>query len=286
MQFFDRQYRFAAGPAGRQGGAFEVGSTIPEQPTALHIRFQIEKADTETPNVSIVTLWNLNKHQLSILNGRDCAVSLRAGYGNNMSLVFAGLVAFAETTLDGADRATKLELIDGGLTLRDGFVSLSYSGSVGTRRILEDIARQAGVTITFSHNATFATLSHGFSCVGDVSQALNKACASSGLTWQIHNGVLQVKRRGDTMTRNVYLLSPDSGLLGIPKQIVFASSGEGQPEERGWEVEYLLNGAIGVGDFIRLESDKVRGYFRVKTIEMNGDNIEGAWKCIAKIIAG
>ncbi len=43
---FDRQYRLTAGAAG--GVGFEIGATTKESPTALHINFSIEKADTET----------------------------------------------------------------------------------------------------------------------------------------------------------------------------------------------------------------------------------------------
>jgi hypothetical protein len=85
------------------------------------------------------------------------------------------------------------------------------------------------------------------------------------------------------MTREVYLLNPESGLLGIPKKITYSAEGDGE-EQSGYEVEYLLNGAIGIGDFIRLESMVVKGYFRIKTLELRGDNLEGDWICTAKLI--
>jgi len=82
----------------------------------------------------------------------------------------------------------------------------------------------------------------------------------------------------------VYLLSPESGLLGIPKKITKGSDTEGEAEQRGWEVEYFLNGAIGIGDYVRLESKAVQGYFRVYSIELNGDNLEGDWTCTSKMM--
>ena len=60
---------------------------------------------------------------------------------------------------------------------------------------------------------------NGFSFTGAGRTALDKACATTGLQWQIENGVLQVKMKGDTMTREVYLLSAETGLIGIPKKI-------------------------------------------------------------------
>ena len=277
MKLFDRQYRFAAGD-------FEIGGTSPNQPAALRISFSVQKADTETPNTAKISLWNLNPQQLATLNGRDCFTVLRAGYGNHMTLVFTGTVTFIRTHMDGADRETMMEIVDGCVPLRDTYVSLSYSGIVNARPIIDAIAAEMGVAVTYSHNATFADFPNGFAFVGAGRVALDKACATSGLRWQICNGVLQVKMARDTMNRAAYVLSPDSGLLGIPKNIVIAADGEGLDEEPGVEVEYLLNGAIGVSDFVRLESREIQGFFRVKWLELVGDNMQGAWKCTARLI--
>ena len=282
MKNFDRQYRLAAGPAG--GAGFEVGATTPESPTALHIRFMVDKCDAEAPNMGIVSLWNLNPEQLAILNERDCLVTLRAGYQRHLPLVFVGTVTYIETSLDVGDRETYMELADGRVELRDSYVSLSYAGKINTKKIIEDVAADMGVAVSFSYNAEFADLPNGFSFVGPGRVALDKACASTSLQWAIQNGVLQVKRKRDTMTREVYLLSPETGLLGIPKKITYGEDAAAHGDQSGYEVEYFLNGAIGIGDFIRLESMIVKGYFRMKSVEMRGDNLEGDWICTAKLI--
>jgi len=279
---FDRQYRFSAGKSGGEG--FEVGADSPENPTALHIHFRIEKCDTETPNTAVISLWNLNPEQLAILNEEDCLITLRAGYAGNMALIFVGTVIFVSTELDGADRETKIEAVDGRVELRDSYVSLSYCGLINTKKIIEDTAANMGIPLTCSYNAQFANLPNGFSCIGPGRVALDKACASTGLRWQIQNGVMQVKVKDDTMNREVYVLSPDTGLIGIPKKINFGKDAENSEDQSGFEVEYLLNGAIGVGDYVRLESKAAQGYFRVRSVEMDGDNIEGSWMCAARLI--
>ena len=280
MRQFDRQYRLAAGPAG--GAGFVVGAMTEENPTALHVRFLINKCDSETPNTATISLWNLNPSQLAVLNRGGCIVTLRAGYGQHRALVFVGAVTYIETSLDKGDRETYIELADGRVELQDCYVSQSYAGQINTKKIIQDVATQMGVAVSFSYNAGFINL-NGFSFVGPARVALDKACASSNLQWGIQNGILQIKRRNDTMTREVYLLNPESGLLGIPKKITYAAEGDAE-EQSGYEVEYLLNGAIGIGDFIRLESMVVKGYFRIKTLELRGDNLEGDWICTAKLI--
>jgi len=283
MKHFDRQYRFAAGPAGGEG--FEVGATTRESPSALRIRFLVDKCETETPNVAVVSLWNLNPEQLAILNEKDCIVTLRAGYGGHMPLIFIGCITYVQTSLDKGDRETHMEIVDGRIELRDSYVSLSYAGTINTKKIIEDVAAAMGITLLFSHNAEFHDLPRGFSFIGPSRVALDKACASSGLQWTIQNGVLHVKMLRDAMTRQVYLLDADSGLLGIPKKINYGADNADDEDQSGYIAEYLLNGAIGIGDFVRLESAVAKGYFRVKSVEMRGDNIKGDWKCTAKLIA-
>ena len=277
MELFDRQYRFMF-------GGFEVGNSTPEQPTALRINFIVEKADTETPNTARVSVWNLNTEQLATLNEKVCFTVLRAGYGGNMTQIFTGTVTYIKTIMDGADRETVMEIADGRVPLRDTYVSLSYSGVVNAKPIIDKVAGEMGIAVTYSHNATFAEFPNGFSFVGPGRVALDKTCTTSELQWQIYNGVLQVKKERDIMNRNAFLLSPDSGLLGIPKNIVISEKGAGLGEQPGVEVEYLLNGAIGISDYVRLESREIQGFYRVEWLELAGDNIQGGWKCTARLI--
>jgi hypothetical protein len=277
-QNFDRQYRFSAGQAG--GAGFEVGTA---DPVGLHVYFNVQKVDASTANTSKITLWNLNPAHLAALNEKDCVVTLRAGYGSNMPLIFVGTITHIETVHDGSDRMTEMEAIDGRVVLRDTFVSLSYKGKTNTKKIMEDTAGQMGVAVTFSYNAEFSDYPDGFSYIGPAKTVLDKTCAPTGLIWEIQNGVLQVKRKFDTMSREVYVISPSTGLIGIPKKLTKSAENDTDKPEIGWEITYFMNGAIGVGDYVKIESETVTGFFRVDTVEHDGDNLEGDWLSTAKV---
>ena len=285
MKQFNREYVFSAGKAGQRG--FEVSE--------LHIRFQIQKADCETPNTSKITLWNLSPAQLSELDGQDCIVTLRAGYKGlrgepgSIALIFAGAVSYVQTSLDGSDRMTEIEAVDGRIELRDSFVSLSYNGKINSRKIIEDTAAAMGLTLTFAHDllnspGLFADIPNGYSFIGAAKSALDKICGVSNLTWGVHNGILQVGKKGGAMSKEVFLLSPDTGLIHIPKKISYGSDASFPEGRSGYEAQYLLNGAIGVNDYVRLDSAAAQGYFRVYSIDMDGDNLEGGWICTAKLL--
>lgn len=276
MKNFDRQYRLSAGQAGAAG--FEIGSG--QRP--LHIAFSVERADTDSQNTANVTIWNLNDEHLAELNKDDCVVVLRAGYGTVMPLIFTGVVTYATTEVDGSDIATKLEIVDDRIELRDTYVSVSYVGSVNCKTLIQDTADQMGVTVSFSYNTEFKDIPNGYSYVGPARNVLTKACETSGLTWSINNGVLQVKKPGDTMNREVYELSAETGLLGIPKRVQISKESEGY--SYGWDVEYLMNAAINIDDYVYLNSKYARGYFRVYSVSIKGDNMESSWSCTARLL--
>ena len=279
---FDRQYRLAAGPAG--GIGFEVGETSKAQPVAPHINFFLQKSDLETQNTGRVTLWNLNPPQLAVLNEKDCVVSLKAGYGSKLALIFDGIVSYVSTTIDSADRKTEIEVIDNLVEIRDTYVSVSYNGTVNWKIIFDDVAAQMGVAVSYSYNAEFVDISNGFSFVGLARDIMTKGCKCCNLSWSIQNGVMQVKKPGDVMSREVYVLSPDTGLLGIPARVVITQDEATGKNTLGWDVEYFLNGAINIDDYVKLESETVTGYFRVYSLEISGDNVSGDWICKARLL--
>ena len=281
-QNFDRQYRLAAGQAGSMG--FEIGETSKAQPVPLHVNFSLQKSDLETQNTGRVTVWNLNPSQLAVLNEKDCVVSLRAGYGSQLPLIFAGIVSYVCTSIDSADRKTEIEVIDNLVEVRDTYVTVSYNGTVNWQTIFDDVASQMGVAISYSYNAEFVDVSNGFSFVGMARDILSKGCKCCGLSWSLQNGVLQVKKTGDVMSKEVYVLSAETGLLGIPARVVIEHDEATNKNKIGWDVEFFLNGAINIDDYVKLESKAVTGYFRVYSLDIAGDNMSGDWTCAARLL--
>lgn len=284
---FIRRYLMKAGKMGHNG--FQIGQTSTENPHALHISFSVEKSTSETANTAKVQIWNLSPANLNILDTKDCAIELQAGYANHIALILAGNVVTSSTEMDGADRMTEIEVVDGRVALRDTYISISRSGKVNSKEVFDQIAGEMGVSVVYSKGCKFKTLPHGFSYVGAAKTALKKLCKTCGLKWSIQNSVLQIRKPNEAITTRAYLLSPDTGLLEVPKRITISSenddSSNGKSNSQiGYEVKYFLNGAIGVNDYIRLESDKVRGYFRVYKLTIDGDNLEGDWICTAQLL--
>ena len=283
-QNFGRSYLLQAGPAGQKG--IQLDGTYGK--TALHIAFSVEKSDSKSLNSGKIQLWNLKKDSRDVLDLKDCMVVLEAGYGTNTALILQGNVVASSTMPDGADMLTEIEVADGRVAVRDTYLSLSYVGKVNEKTLYDDLASKMGVAVQYSAGCVFGYIPDGYAYIGKACNCLQALTENNGKTYSIQNGVLQIFCPGEPVNRRGYLISKDTGLLDIPKRITI-SEGEATDSgttvsQTGWEIRYLLNGAIGVNDMIRLESDIARGYYRVRKITIDGDNLEGDWTCTAQIM--
>lgn len=283
MTNFDRQYRFAAGEAG--GKAFEIGEPSGSIPMPLRIQFDVEKTDLETPNTGKISIWNLSQEHIAELEKTNCTAMLNAGYASRRPLVISGLVIHCVTEDDGADRRTDIEVEDSLINLRDTYVTISYSGKTNAKTILDDVANQMGVAVTYSYNAEFADIPNGYAYVGQGRNVLTKICNTSNLTWSLQNGILQIKKPGDTLSQEVFVLSADTGMVGSPKRFTSTATDDSKDDDSGWEVDYLMNVAINVDDYVYLDSKKATGYFRVYSLKIAGDTHGNDWICTAKLVA-
>lgn len=279
---FYRTYTMKCGKMGKDG--FEIGNIHSSLEDTLHISFSIEKSESKTPNTAKIQVWNLSPKNLKILDTKDCVVELKAGYDNNNTLIFVGSVANVITIMDNADRMTEIEVVDGMVALRDTNISVSFNGIVNCQDVYKMIANRMGLSIVLSKDLTYKSLPNGFSFVGKGKDALKKVSQACGHTWTVQNQVLQVKLPGRAINTQGYVLNSGSGLINRPKRITLNTSADSNKTVTGWEVEYLLNGTIGVNDIVKLESDEANGYFLAHKITIDGDNLDGDWICTAQLL--
>lgn len=271
MDNFIRSYTLKAGVPGKVG--FEISE--------LHISFNVEKSTAETPNSAKIQIWNLSEQNLMALDTKDCLVELKAGYRDSLSLIAVGNVVSAVTVMDNADRMTEIEIVDGLVAIRDTVISVSMNGKVDCKKLYDDIAKKMGVTIMLAKDLKFKSFSNGFSFVGKAKTALQKIADYCGHRWTIHNSILHITNKGRGISSRGYVLSSDTGLISIPKRLVIEKDGKSYT---GWEVRYFLNGAIGINDIVKVESNTVSGFFLVQSIVIDGDNMDGEWMCTAQLL--
>lgn len=277
---FRRTYTLKCGKAGGQG--FQIGNIHNAIDDVLHISFSIEKCDVESPNTAKLQVWNLSNENLKILDGEDCIVELKAGYDRNDTLILVGNITAVTTTPENADRMTEIAVMDGRVELRDTAVSLSLNGPVNCLDLYKQVAGMMGLPIVFADDLTYAIFPNGFAYVGKAKGILQKIAEYCGHSWTIQNQIIQVTWPGRAISPRAFMLNSDTGLIGIPKRITIGTGTN--KSQTGWEIEYFLNGAIGVNDVIQLSSSTANGYYRVYKVTIDGDNQQGDWICTAQVL--
>lgn len=276
-----RRYILEIGPQG--GTGFRIGGEYGKE-EVLHVSFSVEKSDAESANTCKIEIWNLADETLKLLDEKDNAAYLKAGYERNVPLIFAGIITNVQTELDGSDRLTRLEVTDGRVALRDTTISTSINGKVDSHDIYEMIAKEMGLTIDFANDLEFKTFPNGYSFVGKGRNALQRVANANGHAWTIQNGIIQVTIPGRPINTKGYLLSSKTGLISIPKRVTISEHSDSNDSLTGWEVRYFLNGAIGINDVLQIQSSTANGYYRVCKLNIDGDNFEGDWLCVAQVL--
>ena len=300
---FNRQYRVRIGKNGAAG--VELGKNNTSTGRALRCQFSVEVGESVSSNTGKISIWNLSKETLQLLEQEDCLIELRAGYDNDIPVIMGGTVTCVSTSSDSADKQTTSEFADSFSSARDGTVSLSYSGNVNGKKIIDDCAVEIGCGVRYSKSASFPDLKN-FAFVGNGKTLIGKICKLANLRWSVQNGIVQVCAVDEPITNAAYLLSADTGLVGTPApyfdsaQSSDKSSSSGsssksssksskknstkRKSKKGLEVTYFLNGHIHVDDYIRLESRDYKGNYRVSKIAFSGDTDGGDWACKAQIV--
>lgn len=292
MPNWDRQYRLRAGIEGEKG--FEVGEPDSKTQRAIHISFSVQKSDSTTMNTTKIKLWNLNKEQISILTKTGCQIEIMAGYGTSRPIVFRGTVSNVNESLDGSDRMVEIDAVDGFASLSETQVSISYSGKISTYKVFRDVANQLNLPVTYSATAQdtleSSYFSNGYSFVGYAQYVLDEICEKTSLMWTIQNGILQIRKGSEGISTSVHRINKDTGLINIPKRVYSSATSDTNTTSDtasdmlyGYEIEYFMNGAIGIGDRVYVESKIVTGMFMVTSLVIEGDNLEGNWQCTAEI---
>lgn len=289
MENFDRQYRVLIGKNDSIGK--EIGKPDPDTGRAIRCQFSCQLGDASASNTGKITLWNLSDETLRLLDQEACLIELRAGYGDDLPVIMGGSLTSCITSMDGADSQTEIELVDSFKSARDNTLSLSYSGSVNGKQIVEDAAKKIGCEVRYSSSVKFSNFKN-FAFVGGGKSLIGKICNKCSLRWSVQNGIVQICALDEPITTAAYRLAADTGLIGSPKPVYESSKTSNKKQKnstkkkakKGLEIEYLLNGHILIDDYIKLESRKYDGNYRMSKIDFNGDTEGGDWICKAQIV--
>lgn len=261
----------------------------------LDFSFSIKKGDTETPNKSLFTIYNLSPETATQIRKEFTAVSLEAGYENSVyGLIFNGTITKIKSSHDHVNFILEIECADGDEAYNFGFVSKTLGAGSTARDQVNAVMEQyqpKGIKQGFIDDLPQTKLPRGKVIFGLGRKTLRNVSKTADASWSIQDGTLNILGNGNYLPGEAVLLNSSSGLIEWP-----------QITDKGLEVKCLLNPNIKVGGTIKIdgelndewvfvkdkeEKDKLtrdkildaNGVYRVLEIEYTGDIAGNDWYC-------
>lgn len=262
------------------------------------IEFVVEKSlKPGEPNTCSIKVFNLSATQRQNLSGFNVynpgspttgmTVLLEAGYQQQTSQIYFAGARGAWSTRAGADYVTHIESMDTiarptGLKETKkippgGPPTGSIYHTTGARIPLSDALTALSEAMGFKAGDLSKALAtpaaaifsvNGSALVGNSARRITDICRSAGLEWSVQDGIVQFLNIGKALSEtNAIKLDSTCGLIGSPNV----------DSQGALEITTLLIPGLAPGVLISVDSEFVKGGYRIEKIRYEGNTRGQAW---------
>lgn len=278
MPNFDR---FATVRIGQRG---DKGFLIED----LRVVFDITKSGEAIPNAGTIGIYNLAKFSRDKIRNIGDSIELEAGhrqdeYGGR--LVITADIVDIVTERAGPDLVTLVRLGDGVEFLKNIKRSYSFKEGASVKDIIAKITGGEGITLKSLEGVVDAAFANGFSEMGPLGEILDKVVGKLGATWSFQNNELQILPKLGSNDSPIFLLSAQTGMLGVPTRDVDTTNITPAPQSAGWKVTAQLRPELGPGDRVEVVSKvtEASGLYHIKEVKHSGDSYQGDWSSTLRL---
>ena len=240
--------------------------------SGFRVIFEVAKTGTEAPNTAKIDIYNLAPTTAQkILSGEMKRIVLQAGYESNFGVLFDGGIMASTMARNGTDTILSIEAGDG---------DEAYSYAVVTQAIASgykqsDIAGTAVSTLKEKGTRTEDVESidketvypRGRTLFGSTRSYARELAKTSDCQWSIQDGqVVFCKVKKTPKGRVAFLLTPKTGLIGSPTV-----------DKDGLKAVCCLNPQLSIYDPLVVESEFVKGTYKIVSVTHKGDNFGTTW---------
>ena len=233
----------------------------------LRVAFDLHLEAQAASSPSTVKIWNLAKSSASHISGDNQIARVWAGYGDarDTEPLVQGEIRRVLHEREGLDRVTTIVLGESDSAKSGTVVSIGQAGPVSLRWLVEQIVGAMGLGIRELEVVPDEQLDDGYHHNGPAGTALKNLLEPRGVTPYEVSGVMHFSRSGEGARIGGFLLDKDTGLIGSPSVT----------ENDGARAKMALNGSIELGQTVEIDSEALKGYFKVRAIVHRGDNWDG-----------
>ena len=198
-----------------------------------------------------------------------CNVTVKAGYGDDLGVIFTGTISHKQITNEDTDRIITVKAMDGA-GLSQCAAEVSYCSGNTAQAILYDLCTRLGFPIAAFQPVRDYLFDSDVNIDGSLMDAIEKYAGICGVSAYVCKGMLYVQPLSATGVDS-FSLSAETGLLTAEEYENEQTNGDYTDTVRGWELEMLLNHRIQIGTRIDLTSRRANGCYYVQEGEHSYD---------------
>ena len=244
----------------------------------LKIRFEIKKTLETKGNFCKIDIYNLSEKDRNAISSEQYAFfQMKCGYSEDVGLIniAQGNISDVVHFVSNPDIITTIYSKDGLKAIKNNYIQLSFSENTALSTIVNTIINKISLPVRFT-NLKSTSIKRGYSFSGSVSDAMQDLAMQYGFEWSIQNGQIQILTKNTSTNLQVFLLTPETGLIESPNRTIknkdFEKKNKGE-----YSVTCLLNPQLEVGDIIKINSNTLNGSFLIRELTHIGDTMGNEW---------
>ena len=247
----------------------------------LDLEFVIPFDDDTEANEAEIIVYNLTDTTINAIKDKG-AISVSAGYGKDVGVIFSGYVSKKKTRWENNDKITTIYAIDNNGKKETELTNLSFSGGTKASAILRKLVGRVGLPVATFVTRRDHTYKDKVTVDGGLMQNIKKYAQICGVSAYICKSKIYVCPLAYG-TYDVFYLTPDTGLLSTSEFEEETTAEDYKDRITGQDIEMLLQHRVQTGSVINLSSKNAKGEYKVREGKHTYDGSE--FKTTVKAIA-
>lgn len=256
----------------------------PTNQTGFDMEFDVPFDDDTIANEAEFVVYNLTDSTANKFKVGN-TVSLKAGYGKDIGIIFEGYISKVKTVREGVDKKTTIYALDDVKYTPQMMDEKTYAKGTTASTILKDLLERLNLTIeVFSPQRDF-TYDSETKVDGSITENIKQYSEVCGISTYIHKQKIYSRPifDGDNLNFNV---NASTGLIDSPEPFEEDSTSEHFVDKiTGYNCKMILQHRLSTAGIVNISSVNYTGKFRVKSGVHSYDGLSATteFKCIDTI---
>ncbi len=253
------------------------------------IVFNIRKSSIkQSANKAQVKLMNLDQEVLDYIvqnTGKNTNGKLLASLsiGDNvqpLQEIFNGTIEKVDDEFDTETRITTLTILDGVTNIKNAATTRSFARGTPFNDIAAVLMEDMKLPVARAAKVEGVTQSP-LTLQGDSYKIISSWLEPLGFQYSIDKGFASLIPLGKRISKEVSVITPDSGLIGRVSDYINELQGavQSSSENRGVRFRCLMDGSLAPEETVYLVEGEYDGAYKIKEVNFQGDFEGNAWVC-------